>query len=208
MIDVIKRAKLDPNNVVCIYKYGSRIYGNYNKKSDHDFIVVMRDKPNNDFSDNLININFFTEEEHQQRLLDHEISALETLFLDGEHIILEKEKYWFALDLSKLRHSLSAKASNSFVKAKKKLTIEKDYDLAVGRKSLWHSFRIIDFGIQIAKYGEIRNYDSCNDLFYEIMNHYTWDELFEKYKKKHNKLMSEFRKLAPKNEKERNKKSI
>jgi hypothetical protein len=102
------------------------------------------------------------------------------------------------LVLQKLRHSLSAKSSNSFVKAKKKLTIKKDFDLNLGRKSLWHSFRIIDFGIQIIKYNKIIDYKSMNDLFNDIMQYYSWIDLFEEYKIKYNNLLTEFRKLAPK----------
>jgi len=112
-----------------VYQYGSRVYGNFRKNSDYDFVVITNNKPNNQYSDNLININFYTPEEHQQRIDDHEISALECYFLDPKFVLMEKKKFTFNLDLVKLRHSLSAKSSNSWVKAKKKLTVEKDYDL-------------------------------------------------------------------------------
>ena len=80
-----------------------------------------------------------------------------------------------------------------------KLSIEKDYDLVVGKKSLFHSFRIITYGIQLAEAGKITNYQACNELFYEITHNYnTWSELFKAYKNKYNNLKSEFRILAPK----------
>ncbi len=82
--------------------------------------------------------------------------------------------------------------------AKKKLTVEKDYDLNLGRKSLFHSFRIIDYGIQIATHNKIVDYSSCNALFEEIMNCYTWNEMFDTYKQRYNTLCSEFRIVAPK----------
>lgn len=199
LIDIVlKRAKLDRDNLLALYQYGSRVYGNYTKDSDYDFIAVVKRKDNIQFSDRVININFVTKETHQQRLDNHEISALETYFCPKEFILFEDMKFKFKLNLSILRNSLSSKSSNSFVKAKKKLTIEKDYDLNIGRKSLWHSFRIIDYGIQICNTGSITNYGSMNYLFLEIMNNYTWKDLFKKYKKEYNELMSEFRIVTPK----------
>lgn len=197
--ELLKRSGQENNNIVCVYPYGSRVYGNYHKSSDYDFIVVVKKKTTEQFSDNQININYYTVEEHQQRLDDHEISALECQFLQfPKHQYIEKQLFKFNLDKSKLRHSLSAKSSNSWVKCKKKLTIEKDYDLSVGRKSLFHSFRIIDFGIQLASHGKIIDYGSCNDLYKEIMSYYVWEDLFDEFKIRYNNLLSEFRKLAEK----------
>lgn len=198
LIDIVKRAKLNEKDLIAVYLYGSRIYYTATKTSDYDFIVITNNKTTNQFSDTLININFYTLDEHQKRLDGHEISAIECLFLSSDEILLETIKFTFNLNLKKLRHSLSTKSSNSFVKAKKKLTIEKDYDLNLGRKSLFHSFRIIDFGIQIATYGKIIDYTSSNALFYEIMSKYTWRELFDDFKYRYNKQLSDFRKVAPK----------
>jgi len=197
--EIIKRANLKDADLIAVYRYGSRVYGNFRKNSDHDFIIITKAKTTEQFSDRLININFFSEKEHQRRLDDHEISALEAYFAPNKAILLERKKFNFSLDKTKLRHSLSGKSSNSFVKAKKKLTVQKDYDLELGKKSLWHSFRIIDFGIQICKHEKIINFESCNGLFNEIMQYWTWGELFNEYKKKHNNKMSDFRKYAPKN---------
>lgn len=199
MLDEIqKRTKLNEFDLLAVYPYGSRVYGNARKNSDYDFVVVTQKKTNEQYSDTLININFYTPNEHQKRLNDHEISALECYFLPDDLALKYSNVFGFKLDLTKLRHSLSAKSSNSWVKAKKKLTVQKDYDLDVGRKSLFHSFRIIDFGIQIATHGKIIDYGSCNHLFIEIMNHYSWETLFEDYKKRYNELCGEFRLLAPK----------
>jgi predicted nucleotidyltransferase len=196
--DILKRVGLNDNDVINAYQYGSRVYGNYNKKSDFDFIFVVKKVINEQFSDNQININFFTLNDHVNRVKEHEISALETLFLSKEYILKESQVFDFKLDKSKLRHSLSAKSSNSWVKAKKKLTIPQDYDLNIGRKSLFHSFRIIDFGIQIANNGVINDYSSCNELYNEIMSYYEWSELFNTFKLRYNQLISDFRKVAEK----------
>jgi predicted nucleotidyltransferase len=197
--NILNKTNLSEDDILAVYSYGSRVYGTARKNSDYDYIVILRNnKPNEQYSDSLININYYTANEHQGRLNDHEISALECYFLDDQFILKKSNIFGFKLDLVKLRHSLSAKSSNSFVKAKKKLTVEKDYDLDLGRKSLFHSFRIIDYGKQIATHGKIIDYGSCNELFNEIMNCYTWKQMYDDYKKRYNQLCSEFRIVAPK----------
>lgn len=196
---LLQKLNLPESELLNVYQYGSRVYGNLTGQSDYDFIVIVKEKTCEQFSDNQINVNFFTAAEHQHRLNEHEISALECQFLAENFIWKEKIRFSFELDLGKLRHSLSQKSSNSWVKAKKKLTIPKDFDTNIGKKSLFHSFRIIYFGIQIATENRISDYACCNALFYEILYQYNdWQLLFETYKQQYNALLSEFRKVAPK----------
>lgn len=196
--DILKRLGLSDSDVINAYCYGSRVYGNYTSKSDHDFIFILKEVKNEQFSDNLINVNFFSLEAHMHRVFEHEISALECLFLDSQYILKEDVQIKFELDISKLRHSLSRKSSNSWVKCKKKLTVEADYDLNIGRKSMFHAFRIIDFGIQIASNAKIVDYSSCNDLYTEIMLRYDWVGLYEDFKPRYNQLSSKFREITHK----------
>lgn len=196
--EILERAKLDDSNVINAYCYGSRVYGTATNYSDYDYIFVVKKRDNEQFSDRLININFFTDEGHQQRLDEHEISALECQFLSPEFILKETKKYEFKLDVAKLRHSLSRKSSNSWVKCKKKLTVIEDFDVDVGRKSMFHSFRIIDYGLQIAEHGKIVDYGSCNNIFHEIMTHYTWDTLFDHFKWRENDYRRRFRLITHK----------
>ena len=86
------------------------------------------------------------------------------------------------------------------MKAKKKISIEEE-DSKIGMKSLYHSFRILAFGIQIAKYGIIKNYITppyIRDTDIENIRNPKWEYWNEKLKPKHNSMMTEFRKLAPK----------
>lgn len=198
--ELLQRANLNDNDILNVYQYGSRCYEITHPASDWDFIVVTANKPGEQFSDNKINVSFQTPEEFQQRLDAHEISQLECHFLD-ERFVWKKTRYFpFKLVLPKLRHALSAKASKSFVKAMKKLTVEADFDAFLGKKSLYHSFRIIEFGIQIATFGRIVDYHICHQLYKDIMYNYgtDWKPLFDAYKQAHNELMSRFRALAPK----------
>ena len=99
-----------------------------------------------------------------------------------------------------MRKEISATVSNSWVKAKKKMADGEDY---IAIKSLFHSFRIAYFGLQIAKTGAIYDYSEANHIWVEILKDYnfeawSWEYYNDKYKKLHNALMTEFREYAPK----------
>jgi len=205
--ELLTRTGINEDAVLGAYMYGSRVYGNFRKNSDYDFIVILEEgfKTQEQFSDNLINVNYYTLSEHRSRLLSCEPSAMEVTCLKDEFILedmLNGLHYNTMNDVAGrlhiLRAAFSEKSSNSWVKAKKKLTVPESYNDSVGKKSLWHSIRIIDFGIQIAKNGWITDYGSCNHFYDEVMYCNDWSELFEKYKKQYNEICTEFRKVAPK----------
>ena len=108
-------------------------------------------------------------------------------------------------DRTMIRHAISSKCSNSFVKAKKKLIVEKDYDRYASMKSLFHSIRIAVFACRFAKDGVI-NPTECKDLYEEIKNFYdnhSDEEVLKeltsgKFKNKYNETMSRFRLYHPK----------
>lgn len=132
-----------------------------------------------------IDFNVYGEREFRERVRNYDISALECLCISEfetliKHIgnidndikysdicyIVKDIKYSdyfnyssenYGLDLFKLRSLISEKASHSWVRAKKKFVVCKDRNIYSGKKSLWHSLRILSFGIQIAKYGYIKN---------------------------------------------------
>ena len=200
MIDteyIISRLSLK-NRPLNIFLYGSVVYGTYIRgKSDID-VICITDERTGQYSDNMMDVTFYSPAEFQERLNIHEINALECFFLPPTLKLIDEHEYIFKLDLSLLRHSISQKSSNSFVKAKKKLTIEKDYDLRIGLKSLFHSIRLLMFGKQIAKHGYIIDYSEANTLYYDIMSISDWEEAFSRYKAVYNKYSSEFRLTAPK----------
>jgi hypothetical protein len=179
-----------------IYCFGSRVYGSFGENSDYDFIVVTDAKNNGDYVMGNINIQCYSIEEFQKRLFQHDIEAIECFFLKEKFKLMGKTSFYFELDLQTLRQSISKKSSNSWVKAKKKLLVDKDYDLKIARKSVFHSLRIVDFGIQLGKYGKIVNYSSANKLLLKIQTLKTWEEMYSTFKPIHNKLLSEFRHVA------------
>ncbi len=182
---------------VLFVPYGSRVYGTASKDSDEDYIVIVPNshKTGEEYWKDNVNVHIFNKRDFQEQLNNHKIHALEAYFLPYSGV---DKQFSFALDLSKLRSEISAKASNSFVKAKKKLEVEKDYYL--GWKSLFHSLRILVFGKQIASEGKFSNYSAANRYWLEIRDaqQYNWQYFKDMYQPVYNNLATEFRKVAPK----------
>ena len=182
-----------------IFPFGSQVYGTCTAKSDWDYLAVIPDSfaigTGTEYNHNKVNVHIYKKKDWQDQLNQHKIHTLEAYYLPDN---VCRTNFKFNLSLSALRHELSQKASNSFVKAKKKIEVEKDF--LVGWKSLFHSLRILDFGIQIATKGCIENYSSCNLHWQDIINNpqYEWDYYKKKYQPVYNDLATEFRKAAPK----------
>lgn len=216
-----------------IYAYGSHVYGSNDKDSDIDYIVIVDNMiiPERQVSNNGYDFNIYTEKRFREKLDAHHIDALECYFLYGNpsvnhNIILTSQTELFKdfeIDLNKLRASISATSSNSWVKAKKKIILEHDRDIDTGIKSLYHSLRILEFGCQIAAHGKIVDYGALNVLKSELKfnsnlfiaknatNYINnpqavcenlWKYLKDTYKDSYNTLATAFRKLAPKEIKE------
>lgn len=193
--------------ILNIYPYGSHVYGSNDELSDSDLIIVT-DSPN--FQEECqfkwpgIDVTALTAPMFQEQLNDHEPSALECWFLRKELTYCSKE-FSFNLDLEKLRRSFSGKSSNSWVKAKKKIEVHNEWRL--GLKSLFHSFRILIFGIQIAEYGRITDYSAANGIWRSIDDFYKefletglkpeWLYFKDRFQPKYNALRTQFRIAAP-----------
>lgn len=190
------------SNITHIFRYGSKVYGTNHEQSDDDYVIIVKNKQNID-----INITEFTIDEFIQGVINCNIACLESYFLipSSENILkCEFELEKIHIDKEKLRRSISAIASNAWAKCKKKLIVEKDYDEYIALKSLFHSLRILDYGIQIAKYNTIVDYSSMNPIYYEIFDlaesyerDVLWMKINEKYKHLRNSKHSEFKILCP-----------
>jgi len=208
LIKIFSYEGIDNTRVFGLYQYGSRVYGCATEQSDFDYILVVDQPiPNKEIRveksdiNHPVNINVYNLVEFLSRIALHEVDALECAFLPKKNILFNSinfNDYIFRKDI--LRRSISEKASNSFVKAKKKLTVEKDFNPYIGKKSLFHSLRIINFGTQIAKDGRISDYSAANNYWKEIVENpeNNWQYYKDKYQPVYNSMMTEFRKLAPK----------
>lgn len=182
-----------------MYAYGSRVYGTAGPTSDYDYIIVEDGEVGKEdtLSNDGVDATVYDCKRFRQRIEDHEISVLEMHILKKELIFPTLVPLW-QLDRSKLRESLSAKASNSFVKAKKKFEVEQQPYIA--KKSLWHSLRILKFGIQIAVHGRITDFAEANGLWKAIADNPSgvWEDYKQDYQVLYNNLKTQFRLVAPK----------
>lgn len=194
-------------NILAVWRYGSRVYGTSKLDSDWDYVVISKSK----FDPKDINIQVFTENEFNQSLNNCDILVLECyysapIFSNG----YKKPK--FNPVPSRMRTSISTITSNSWVKGKKKLTISGDYDLKAALKSVFHSLRILDYAIQILIEGTIVDWNSSNWILTELekmsetsSRDQLWIDIDTKFRKLFNQRSTEFKKLAPKDLSENNK---
>jgi len=191
--------------ILDIYPYGSRVYGVADEKSDTDLILVT------DFSHEQetqhywpgIDLTIWTAAEFQRLLDAHDPSALECWFLPYEMAIRSHISIFnFKLDLAKLRRAFSAKSSNSWVKAKKKIDVHGEWRL--GLKSLFHSLRLLEFGLQLAYGGRIRDYSAANGHWELIQKQHRefstddgWKPFKDYWQPHYNSLRTDFRIAAP-----------
>jgi len=196
--DILKIAKMHPSRVYNIYLFGSRVYSTHTEDSDWDVIIVGKYSVESiEIKSDLFNIHIYTPDKWQKDLDWHMPKNIECQFAPSWAKLKEDMKFNFTLDHPKLRHATSHVSSNSWVKAKKKLTLEKEYNIGV--KSLFHSIRIPMFSTQLAKLGYIEDFKCANHIWYRICEkEWTWDELYEEFKKEHNTVLTEFRKLVGK----------
>jgi predicted nucleotidyltransferase len=195
---------INPNKVVGVYPYGSILYGTVGEKSDLDLVVIV-DMIKNDYlqyeSEDL-DIHFMSEKHYKNKLLEHDIMALECFYNPSPYLEYPVQ---FKFDKPTLRKRISAICNNSWAKAGKKLNLPEEDDY-IGLKSLFHSFRILSYGIDIARENKIDftkvGNTSAVDFWNEIIGYYKqgfkWDDFKQMYKKEHNVMATEFRELAPK----------
>lgn len=179
-------------------QFGSQIYGTiHDRISDFDYVIVgAESNVQRVHYISVIDEEYITADTFQKMLDDHKIKAIEVYFIGEQQ--LKSRGFIFDLNLSKLRVEISSVSSNSWVKAKKKIEVEEDY--YCGQKSLFHSLRILMFGIQIAKTGRINDFSCANHYYADIVRpqNTEWLPLKEKYQPVYNALSTEFKKLAPK----------
>ena len=196
--DIIEKSGIHPTRIFNVYIFGSRVYGTNKKDSDWDIIMVANNSvESTEIRNGLFNIHVYTPDKFKKDLDWHRINNLECIFAPNFAILKEEINYRsdFKLDISKLRHASSHISSNSWVKAKKKITISDEYH--IGIKSLFHSIRIPMFSKQIVENGSIIDFKSANYIWFDLIkNRYNWDELENKYKPVRNKVNSEFRSIS------------
>lgn len=198
---------------------GSALFETTTMYSDRDILHIVPDKYKSFLFENekgileykymdgvVIDEQFVCESDFQKLIDEYDVSAIETICTPTEHILGFDEKcnlrVSLPLDKWKIRQSFSSTASNSWAKAHKKMTVEKDLDMYRGAKSLFHSLRILMFANQICEHGKIVDFKEANHYWRDIYNGFLdkkdWEYFKEKYKPIYNELRSRLAILAPK----------
>lgn len=196
---IIRVSGIHPSRVFNVYLFGSRVYGTSDQNSDWDVIMIANNSvESTEIRRGLFNIHVYTPDKFTKDLEWHRINNLECIWAPDwaklkESIVFDK----FKIHNNKLRHALSHISSNSWVKCRKKLTVENEY--YIGIKSIFHSIRIPMFGSQIAEYGKIVDYTCANQIWDKLKkSHWDWPSLDREFRPILNQEISKFRKLAPK----------
>lgn len=186
--------------VLNVFCYGSRLYGTATNESDTDFIILVEDREGQaDFplqvqrEDGTLDLTIHNQTSFQRGLDEHEISVMEAYCGEGKH---GSTLPWISHSI--LRSSISEAASHAWVKGKKKLTVEKDYDPYAGKKSIFHAIRILMFGTYLANHGTIRFYEA--NRYWDVIKDLPddWDTIHKMMKPIYNEVSSKFKKAAPK----------
>lgn len=188
------------------YLYGSRLYGTHRENSDWDYIAIVLEYPETGslYEKDNKTYHLYSVEDHAKAMLTHDVAIIESIYLNN------KVPDFFRLDKTKLRDSFSTVSNHSWVKGKKKLTVHFDYDKLMGIKSIFHSIRITDYGIQLADQGRIYKKDRYNYIMEDLYKlaelherEELWNVIESKYKKLWKDLRHEFKMLAPKSSTEK-----
>ena len=192
---ILEAAKIHPSRVKGCYVFGSRVYGTSSENSDWD-IILIANAPSYEVEvkSGDLNIHIITPDVALKYAKDNHIKAIECIMAPEWAKIIDFP-FDFTFKEDSFRHNISHTVSNSWVKCKKKL---EQGDYYIGVKSLFHSLRIANFGIQYGSTGKI-DFSQCNWIWDEINSRtWTWEELKEKWQPIRNEYLSEFRKLARK----------
>jgi len=163
------------------YLYGSRVYGTNRENSDYDIMLIASTMDNKkEIKHEKYNIHVITPDSFMDDLNEYKMVPLECMFAPDFARIQEKRDFSINIDRMKLKKYILAQSFNSWIKAKYKLN---ENDTLRGVKSVFHSLRILDFGIQILKKGEITNFSHANKYWNEIndSNEIEWKYFHKKY---------------------------
>jgi len=165
---IIEITGLEDRRVRNIYMYGSRVYGTCGVSSDYDIMVtacsMLVDK---EFYEDEYNIHVTTPDIFEDRLKKHDIHAIECVYAPDFAQIQTVKDYRkdFVLNHGLLKKMLFSQSAGAWRKAMMRVN---DGSYVWGEKSLFHSLRILMFGIQIVTKGELVDFSEANSIKEDI----------------------------------------
>lgn len=189
------RVNLD---VLSIFPYGSRVYGNASEFSDHDYVIVAKSSmlPDGSFKQNarssadyLLQGTLYSRGGFQNDIDNYMMPAMECMSLDEDDIIKKssffKIRKWSEKDMVK---SVIKQASGSRHIADKQCKSD-NRDRA--QRGMFHAIRILHFGLQLKEHHKIVDFSECNKLHDRMVRELEpedfdsrdWYDMFNKVKK-------------------------
>lgn len=165
---ILAELRID-EDVLNIYSYGSQIYGTASEDSDQDFIIVTKGSmlKSGAFKQNAISNQsrsiqgvLYSRSGFQDAINNYDISALECLSLPTDKVVQSKWPFrvqkWDNREMAK---KIISKASNSWHLAD--LQAKDDWK-HMAKKGIFHSLRILTFGLQLKEHQRIVDFEACN----------------------------------------------
>lgn len=184
--------------------YGSRTYNTETALSDYDFIGVcgidmdtVHKTGIRTVTGKSVDVTVYGATKYVQGIERCDIAILESISVAFPLVPLP------VFNTTQLRAAISEKASHSWVKGKKKMTVEADYNMYAAKKSLFHSLRILKFGTAIAQHGvldlSVFSMVGLPALHDKVMNiEGDWDVHYATLHPLFNKYSTEFKAACPK----------
>lgn len=203
---VCEELGMDFDEVWNVYPYGSHVYGNATEDSDEDFVVVFKRSilKSGAFKDNAVSNedrtvqgSAFSRGGFQDAINNYNMTALECVFLPKDMVLKETKDYkiekYMERDMVK---KVVTQASNSWHIAYRRWIMQRKVDelepyLDQIKRGLWHSLRILTFGLQMKERQEIYDYASANSYKKEIVQDADFHP--DKYEKVRDELIERLR---------------
>lgn len=157
--------------VLNIYPYGSFVYGTNTEISDRDYVIVLKSLrlPSGGFKSNAIsskvsNIQgiLYSYSGFINAIDTYDMTALESIFLPDDKIIQKTKDFpirkW---NEKEMINNIIKKASNSFYIAEQQ---SKNDQKLQSKKGIFHSIRILMFGLQLKRNLKITDYSEANEI--------------------------------------------
>ena len=193
---IIKELGIE-EEIVCIFPYGSQIYGTASMYSDHDYILVAKNSMLNSgaFKNNAVSNNDYTIQGtlysrggFQDAINKYEMPAMECLSLAPEQILLKKWPFkvqkWD--DKEMVDNVIKLASSSRHIADKQAKTGEFGEFKDRAKRGMYHALRILMFGEQLKEHQKIVDFTTSNDLHARMMaiddddfDTRDWYELFD-----------------------------
>ena len=160
--DIISISGILKHKIWNIYLYGSRIYGTYEDGSDYDVLMVASSLDRHrEIKGDKYNIHIHTPDRFQDSIWVYNMVSLECIYAPKFARIQERVDFKgkFIPDKNKLKKYVLTQSHDSWKKGKFKL---EEGDIVRGTKSIFHSLRMLLFGLQILEHGEIIDFSEAN----------------------------------------------